>query len=88
MPVPLGKQPEPGPFARALSAEVRAIMARHRITASRLAQRAGMSRGYIGRRLRDEVSFTVDDVEVICVATREELPRLLQASLERLQKGR
>ena len=82
--VPAGKQPESGPFARAISAEVRAVMARHRVSATLLADRAGMSRGYLGRRLRDEVSLTFNDLESICEAMREELPVLLRAAFKRM----
>ena len=70
MHVPSGKQPESGPFARAVSAEVRAVMARHRVSATLLAGRAKMSRSYLGKRLRDEVPFTFNDIEAICRAMR------------------
>lgn len=81
MHMPLGTQPESGPLARAVSAEVRAVMARHRISAQRLARRADMSRNYLGRRLRDEVSFTFNDIESICRAMREDVSTLIDAAL-------
>ena len=68
MPVPTGKQPEPGPLARAVSAQVRALMAEHRITAQDLAKKAGLSRSYLGKRIRDESSLTVNDIDAICEA--------------------
>ena len=86
MSMPTGRQPEPGPLARAVSAEVRAAMARHRVSTTLLADRAGFSRTYLGKRLRDEVPFTFNDVEDICKAIREDLPGLIAAAFDRLHK--
>lgn len=80
-----GKQPESGPLARAVSAEIRAAMARQRMSALRLAARSGLSRNYLGKRLRDEVPFTFNDAEAICAAIREDLPGLMQAAFKRMQ---
>lgn len=77
MSMPLGKQPASGPLARAVSAEVRAILARQRITHAQLAAHTGMSRSYLGKRLRDETSLTINDVEAICVALGEDLQEFL-----------
>lgn len=63
-----GKQPAAGPLARAISAEVRAIMARQRMSRATLATRAGMSEGYLGKRLRDQASLTINDIEAIVAA--------------------
>jgi transcriptional regulator with XRE-family HTH domain len=68
MPVPSGSQPSPGPLARAISAEIRTIMAERRLTAQALAELAGLSRSYLGKRLRDEASLTSNDIEAICEA--------------------
>lgn len=55
------------PFARAISAEVRAVMAARRITGRSLAKDAGFaSNNYLAIRLRDEKPFTLDDIEIIC----------------------
>lgn len=86
MNMPLGRQPAPGPFARAISAEIRAVMARHRVSAVLLAPRANMSRAYLGKRLRDESSFTFNDVEAICRAMREDLPGLIHAAFRRMEQ--
>ncbi|WP_223941887.1 helix-turn-helix transcriptional regulator [Arthrobacter sp. StoSoilB22] len=64
--MPSGKQPESGQLARAFAAEVRAALARRRITAKQLALDTGLSSTYMGKRLRDESPFTLNDVEVIC----------------------
>jgi DNA-binding phage protein len=76
MVMPTGKQPEPGPLSRAFSAHVRMVMARDRITAQGLAEAAGLSRSYLGKRLRDEVPFTLNDVEAISSTLGFELPKL------------
>ena len=76
MPVPSGKQPPPSPLARAFSSRVRIAMADQRVTAQALAEATGISRSYLGKRLRDEASFTLTDVEIISTALRLELPKL------------
>jgi transcriptional regulator with XRE-family HTH domain len=76
MPVPTGKQPEPSPLARAFSSHVRVAMSQQRVTAQALAQRTGISRSYLGKRLRDEVPFTLNDVEAISKALGLGLPEL------------
>lgn len=85
--VPSGKQQESGPFARALSAEVRAILARQRITVKRLAEDAGMSPTYLGKRLRDEASLTLNDAEAICQALGEDLQSFVNSAIERGDDG-
>lgn len=82
--MPKGAQPRPGLLARAVSAEVRAVMARHRVSRALLAERTGLSSTYLGRRLRDEVPFTFQDVEVICKATREDVAGLIVRALRTL----
>ncbi len=82
MTMPSGKQQESGPFARALSAEVRATLARQRITAKQLAEDVGMSQNYLGKRLRDEASFTLNDMESICEALGEDLQHFIQSAIE------
>lgn len=77
MGMPAGTQPPSGPLARAISAEIRAVMARHRVTTVLLAERTGISRSYIGKRLRDEASLTLNDIESICYAMREDLEGLI-----------
>ena len=48
-------------------------MAEHRVTAQDLAKKAKLSRSYLGKRLRDESSFTVNDIDAICEALGIEL---------------
>ena len=74
--MPSGKQPEPSPLAREFSAHVRMVMARDHVTMQALADKVKISRTYLGKRLRDEVPFTLNDVECICDALGIELPKL------------
>lgn len=76
MPVPTGKQPSPSPLARAFSSRVRIAMADQRVTAQALAEATGISRSYLGKRLRDEVPFSLNDVEAISKILGLELPEL------------
>lgn len=75
--VPSGTQPEPGAFARAISDEIRLAMTRHRVSGAQLAKMAGRSQSYISKRLRNESSFTANDVEMICIALGEDLLNLV-----------
>ena len=86
--VPSGKQPESGPLARAISAEIRALMARQRLSGVRLADRAGLSRNYFGKRLRDEAPFTLNDVEAICKALGEDLEHFITSAAANAKRGR
>jgi len=50
---------------RVVSAEVRALMGALRVSQAALAAKCGMSENYLGHRLRDEKSFTLNDLESI-----------------------
>lgn len=80
MVMPSGKQPEPGPFARAFSAHVRMVMGRERITTTALGLATGLSRNYLGKRLRDEAPFTLNEVELICKALNQDLVEFIRAA--------
>jgi transcriptional regulator with XRE-family HTH domain len=82
--MPSGSQPEPGKFARAISAQVRSSMARQRISGAQLATKSGRSQSYISKRLRDEASFTANDVEAICEVLGEDLLRLVTAAVRHM----
>ena len=68
MSMPTGKQPEAGPFARAISAEFRSVIGRRQMSGQELANLSGLSRSYLTKRLRDEAAFTANDIEAICGA--------------------
>lgn len=81
-----GKQAKPGPFARAISAEVRADMARLRINSVQLSARAGMSRTYLGKRLRNETPFTFNDAEALCAAMGLDLHEFIQSAFRTMSR--
>lgn len=87
MSMPSGKQPKSGPFARAISAELRAAMARQRVSSPQLAEMSGRSQSYISKRLRDEVAFTANDIEEIRTALGEDLLRILHAAVKASYPG-
>lgn len=76
MNMPTGTQPEPGPLSRAFSSRIRIVMAHEMVTKTALAKACGVSRNYLGKRLRDEAPFTLNDVEAICKALGLPKPRL------------
>jgi transcriptional regulator with XRE-family HTH domain len=88
MPVPSGSQPAPGPLAKAVSSQVKVLMAEHRITAQDLAKKAGLSRSYLGKRLRDESSFTVNDIDAICEALGVELEDFAMEVIRRRKRDK
>lgn len=83
--MPAGKEPEPGAFARAVSDEIRMALARHRVSGSQLAGMVGRSQSYISKRLRNESSFTADDVDAICRALHEDLLHLVTAAIRTMR---
>lgn len=50
-------------LASAVAGEVRAEMARQRLTAVQVADAAGMTKGYLHRRLTEQSPFTLADLE-------------------------
>ena len=81
MNMPSGTQPEPGPFAVAIAAEIRKAMALHMISGAQLARLTGRSQSYLSKRLRADSSFTANDVADICTVLGEDLERLLVAAV-------
>lgn len=86
MPVPSGSQPSPGPLARAISAQFRILMAEQNITAVALAKKAGLSRSYLGKRLRDEASLTSNDIEALLDALGVDILTFANAAVRRIKK--
>lgn len=86
MAVPSGSQPAPGPLARAISAEFRSLRAERRITTKALAEKAGLSRSYLGKRLRDEASLTSNDIEALCAALDVDLLTFAHEAVSRLKR--
>lgn len=74
--MPAGPNPEPRRLSRAFSVRVRFAMAEERVTVTALARAAGLSRNYLGKRVRDEAPWSLNDVEAICEALGIPLPKL------------
>lgn len=53
---------------RAVAAEVRAEMARQRMTATKLSRRMGVTDMWLSRRLRGDVGITIDELDEIARA--------------------
>lgn len=86
MPMPSGSQPAPGPLARAISAQVRILMAERNLTAKALAEKAGLSRSYLGKRLRDEASLTSNDIEAILDALDVDIITFANDAVRRIRR--
>lgn len=84
--MPSGSAPAPGPLARAISAEFRALMTERRFTAQALAAKAGLSRSYLGKRLRDESSLTSNDIEALLNALDVDLAAFAASIVRRLDR--
>ena len=78
----LGRIPESGTLARAVSAEVRAALARQRISVKELASRAGLTESYLGKRLRDDAPMTINDLESVCAVLGEDALTFFTAAIE------
>lgn len=68
----------PGPFARAVSDQIRHALTDHRVSGAALARMIGRSQSYMSTRLRNLAAFSADDVEAICEALGEDLLGLLR----------
>jgi len=70
-------------FARAVAAELRALMAVERVSVRELALGIeDRSLNYLAIRLRDEKPFTLDDVEQICVFLNHDVESFVQRAYE------
>lgn len=88
MAVPAGSQPKPGPLARAISAQFRSLMAEQqpRMTARALAEKSGLSRSYLGKRLRDEAALTSNDIEALCAALDIDIRTFAKLAVRRMER--
>jgi transcriptional regulator with XRE-family HTH domain len=75
-------------FGDAVAAEVRAIMARRRITGESVAAHVGKSRGYVSRRLIGETCFDVDDLDAVATALGVPLEAILEPAIAELRRAR
>jgi transcriptional regulator with XRE-family HTH domain len=58
----------PAPLRETAAEEVRALMARRRISQSRLAQQVGLTQSALSRRLTGDIAFDLDEIERIAIA--------------------
>ncbi|MBP3044846.1 helix-turn-helix transcriptional regulator [Arthrobacter sp. zg-ZUI227] len=56
------------------------------MSGARLAEEAGMSQSYVSRRLLDEAPFTLNDIEPICAALKQELCPFLATVLRSMEE--
>lgn len=84
MGVPRGTQPEAGALAAAVSAEVRAAMARKRMSAKGLAEAAGLSPSYLSKRLRDEAALTINDLQAVCSVLGVDVLEMMTAAARKV----
>ena len=70
-----------GRLASLISAEVRATMARTRVSGAELARLIGVSQNYLSKRLRDEAPLTLNDTELICDALGDSFEALVARAL-------
>lgn len=61
-------------------------MAERRITAQDLAAKAGLSRSYLGKRLRDESSLSSNDIEALCEALDVDILAFANAVVRRMKR--
>jgi transcriptional regulator with XRE-family HTH domain len=54
-----------GDYARMVSAEVRRVLGDKRVSGNYLARELNVSQNYLSKRLRDQLPFTLNDVERI-----------------------
>lgn len=71
---------QPRTLADSVAAEVRAQLARQRMSASALAKALGKSEMYVSRRLRGEMPLDLDDLERIASALEVNFVALMPAT--------
>lgn len=59
------KGEEAGDYARMVSAEVRRVMGDKRVSGNYLARELNVSQNYLSKRLRNQLPFTLNDIERI-----------------------
>jgi transcriptional regulator with XRE-family HTH domain len=61
-------------------------MAEQNLTAVALAKKAGLSRSYLGKRLRDEASLTSNDIEALLEALGVDIMKFANDAVRRIRK--
>lgn len=74
-------------LARSVSAALRGELARHRMSGAAVSLAAGLSQTYVSKRLRDEVPFTLNDVELLCKALGIDYVLFMEFALSRVHSA-
>lgn len=69
---------EPTPTAVAMGARVRGLIASRMTTRAKVAEALGISEPALGRRLRGEVPFNVDEVHTLAAIFNTSITRLME----------
>jgi transcriptional regulator with XRE-family HTH domain len=80
--MPAGKMQESRELARAVSAEIRATLARQNMLIKDLAKQSGISQGYMGKRLRDEAPLNLNDLQAICDVFGKDVVAFMTAAID------
>jgi len=56
------------------------------MTARALAEKSGLSRSYLGKRLRDEAALTSNDIEALCAALDIDIRTFAKLAVRRMER--
>lgn len=85
--VPKGKMQTSRELAIAVANEVRATLARQNMLIRDLAKDAGISPGYLGKRLRNEAPLNLNDLQAICDVFGKDVVTFMSAAIEASKDG-
>ena len=74
-------------LAIAVANEVRATLARQNMLIRDLAKDAGISPGYLGKRLRNEAPLNLNDLQAICDVFGKDVVTFMSAAIEASKDG-
>lgn len=84
--MPAAPKKTPGPFSRAISAEIRALLGRRHFNQRQLADATGLSPNYVSKCLTDKQPFNTADLESIAEVLGTTPERLIQAAINTLSE--
>lgn len=76
-----------GQLREHIAAELRAILARRRISAAELARQLGWAQSYMARRLDGRVALDADDIEAIATTLKVDIVDLMPPRGARINDG-
>jgi transcriptional regulator with XRE-family HTH domain len=86
--MPAGKMQQSRELAQAVAAEIRATLARQNMLIKDLAEKSGISQGYLGKRLRDEAPLNLNDLQAICEVFGKDVLAFMKAAKAAVQDNR